>query len=97
MPFVNVDVAEPCTLSMEAMLSPPLNDDVAVPCTTRYPVVVAPPLIVSPPAWVPAPIVEDADEMRPPVKVRSDVVAFPGNGSAAPTPVESVPQLKTPN
>ena len=41
-------------------------------------------------------IVEDAPERRPPLKVRSDVVAFPGNGSWSVAPVASVPHERTP-
>jgi hypothetical protein len=42
-------------------------------------------------------IVDDAPERRPPLKVRSDVVALFGNGSWSVVPVASVPQERTPN
>jgi len=45
-------------------------DVAAVPCTTRNPVVVAPPNIVSPPACVPSPMVEDARENSDPSVAR---------------------------
>jgi hypothetical protein len=41
-------------------------------------------------------IVDDAPERRPPLKVRSDVVALFGNGSWSVVPVASVPQERTP-
>ena len=47
--------------------------------TARF-VLVAVPETVSPPAAVPLPIVEDADEMIPPVKDNRVVVELPTNG-----------------
>jgi hypothetical protein len=50
------------------------GDEVPIPTLpAKYavPVVVAPPLIVSPPVCVPSPMVEEACETKPPVKVWS--------------------------
>ncbi len=44
---------------------------------------------------MPLPIVVDAEEMRPPENVRSEVVAFDGNGSCC-VDVASVPHESTP-
>jgi hypothetical protein len=47
------------------------------------PVVVAPPKMVRPVACAPAPMVDDARAVRPPLKERSVDVAFAGNGHRA--------------
>ena len=52
------------------------------PETSEFPVVVAPPEMVRPVAWAPAPIVEDAFEIMPPVKETSEEVALARNGYA---------------
>ena len=52
------------------------------------------PRTVSPPAAVPFPIVDDALVRSPFVKISTEVVAFPGNGSKPPL---SVPQVSTPS
>jgi hypothetical protein len=55
----------------------PNEEVVALPCTSKLPVVVAPPQMVRPVMLVPAPIVDEASEVSPPLNWVSDVVAFP--------------------
>ncbi len=80
---------------MERGLCPVVVPIFTLPAKYAFPVVVAPPEMVSPPICVPLPMVVDAEVMRPPLKVMSDVVALFGNGSCA-VDVASVPQLNTP-
>ena len=78
-PFVNVDVAMPICANVPTD-RPVVTVDVPDPWTASVPVVVAPPLMVSPPVCAPFPIVVDAVERIPPVKLNSVVVEFPTKG-----------------
>jgi hypothetical protein len=87
-PRANVEVAAVDVMLSAVVCSPPANVDVAVPWTTRKPVVVAPPEIVSPPAWVPLPIVVEESESKP-AKSGVPVKVGLAEKTALPVPVSS--------
>ena len=69
-------VEDAVVLSADADI-PLVKVEVAAPCTVRKPVVVAPPKVVRPFAWVPEPMVEEANAVRPLLNWVRVVVAFP--------------------
>ena len=70
-----VEVAE---VSRRVSAMPFEKVEVPAPWTIKFPVVVAPPKMVRPVACVPAPMVDEAKAVRPPLNERSVVVAFEG-------------------
>src|SRR3989344_4972831 len=96
MPLAKVEEAEDEVTLSAVACRPPENVDVAVLNTFRKPVVVAPPLMVRPVACVPAPMVDDAYAVSPPLNCVRVEVALPARPNGYPEPALHVCVVTTP-